>query len=583
MDIDFDVDKHQFKGKQVLKYTNNSPDTLDKVFYHLYFNAFQPGSMMDERSRTIQDPDPRVGERIAALTESEIGFQKVNSLKQDGKSLDYVVEGTILEVKLDKAILPGASTVFEMDFLGQVPLQIRRSGRDNKEGVDYSMTQWYPKLAEYDFMGWSANPYIGREFHGVWGDFEVNIKMDSKYKMGATGMLQNADKIGFGFQGENVEQPKLKKKVTWNWKADNVIDFAWVADRDFTHISKKAHDGTMMNFIFQPGEETTEKWEMLPEIMDEALKFMNANYGKYQFPQYTFIQGGDGGMEYPMITLITGERSLGSLVGVCIHEWMHSWYQFTLATNESLYSWMDEGFTSFASAEIMNHLATKGLIPGARVRDNVHAGSTMGYAMFSQSGMEEALSTHSDHYNTNTAYGRGSYTKGSVFLSQLEYIIGEKPFRKGLLRYYDTWKFKHPTPNDIIRIMEKESGIELDWYKEYFVYTTKFIDYGIVDVIESNGGSKISLERVGEMPMPVEVLIKKKDGSSELHYIPMRIMRGDKDFGDQKFVQQKDWPWTHRSYEFMSKVKASDIESIRIDPSLRMADVVMDNNEWMPK
>jgi len=581
MDIDFDVNEHRYEGQQVITYTNNSPDTLHKVFYHLYFNAFQPGSMMDERSRTIQDPDPRVGNRIAELKEDEIGFQKVKELTQDGSKVDYDVEGTILEVKLAKPILPGGVTKFEMAWDAQIPLQIRRSGRDNAEGVSYSMTQWYPKLAEYDYMGWHANPYIGREFHGIWGDFEVNINIDSKFVIGATGMLQNAQEIGHGFQASDIRQPKLKNKVTWNWKAENVIDFAWAADPDYKHISKIAHDGTMMHFIFQPGEETSENWSSLPKIMDEALRFMNATYGKYQFPQYTFIQGGDGGMEYPMITLITGKRSLGSLVGVSVHEWMHSWYQFTLATNESLYPWMDEGFTSFATSETMNHLIKKGLLPG-EYKENPHVGNTMGYAMFSQSGMEEALSTHSDHYNTNTAYGRGSYGKGSVFLSQLEYVIGEKAFRSGLLRYFNTWKFKHPTPNDVIRIMEKESGLELDWYKEYFVNTTKSIDYGISKVQAAKGGTTISLERVGEMPMPIEVEVRKKNGTSELHYIPMRLMRGEKAFTKvkgRKVMTHEDWPWTHKNYEFHIKTKESEIESIKIDPSLRMADVDVNNNE----
>lgn len=579
MNIDFDVKKHQFQGEQVLIYTNNSPDTLNKVFYHLYFNAFQPGSMMDERSRTIADPDSRVGDRIAGLSEDEIGYQKVLSLNQDGTALQYHVEGTVLEVSLAKPILPGASTTFNMTFEGQVPIQIRRSGRDNKEGVAYSMTQWYPKLAEYDFMGWHANPYVGREFHGVWGDFDVTIKIDPSYVIGATGVLQNNEEIGHGYQAsDRVVKQKVKGKNEWHFVAEKVIDFAWAADPDYQHISKRAHDGTMLHFIFQPGEATSENWAMLPVIMDEALKFMNKNYGKYQFPQYTFIQGGDGGMEYPMITLITGERSLSSLVGVCVHEWMHSWYQFTLATNESLYPWMDEGFTSFASSEIMNHLRKLELIPGQYV-ENPHMGSTAGFAMFTQSGYEEPLSTHADHFTTNTAYGRGSYTKGSVYLSQLEYVIGNEAFRKGLIRYFNEWKFKHPTPNSILRIMEKESGLELDWYNEYFINTTKTIDYAIADVVERGNNTIINLEKIGVMPMPVEVLIEMTDGSKVLHYIPMVIMRGEKKFSDQDNVKiESDWPWTHNNYALDAGVPKSEIESITLFPSGRVADVEMENN-----
>ncbi len=175
MEIDVDVKSYSYKGKQTLVYTNNSPDTLNRVYYHLYFNAFQPGSEMDIRSSTVPDSDQRVSDRISKLKPDEVGYIKVNSLKQNGENLKYETVGTILEVDLENAILPGGQGTFEMVFDAQVPIQIRRSGRNNREGVALSMAQWYPKLAEYDFEGWHADPYIGREFHGVWGDFDVKI------------------------------------------------------------------------------------------------------------------------------------------------------------------------------------------------------------------------------------------------------------------------------------------------------------------------------------------------------------------------------------------------------------------------
>ena len=143
--IDLDVETHQYKGVQELTYTNNSPDTLYRVFYHLYFNAFQPGSEMDVRSRNIEDSDKRVGDRISKLLPSEIGFIKPQRLTQDGVLLSFEIAGTILEVELNTPILPNRSTVFTMDWDAQIPVQIRRSGRNNAEGIAYSMTQWFPK------------------------------------------------------------------------------------------------------------------------------------------------------------------------------------------------------------------------------------------------------------------------------------------------------------------------------------------------------------------------------------------------------------------------------------------------------
>jgi len=237
MEVDMNVKNFRYTGTQELVYTNNSPDTLHRVFYHLYFNAFQPGSEMDIRSRTIEDPDTRVGDRISKLTPEQQGFLRVSTLTQNGKPLQMEEVGTVLEVELNEAILPGEKATFNMVFEGQVPEQIRRSGRNSSEGVALSMSQWYPKLAEYDFEGWHADPYIGREFHGVWGDFDVKISIDKKYLIGSTGYLQNPNEIGFGYEDKGVKVKKPKgDKLTWHFVAPKVHDFTWAADPDYVHV-----------------------------------------------------------------------------------------------------------------------------------------------------------------------------------------------------------------------------------------------------------------------------------------------------------------------------------------------------------
>jgi hypothetical protein len=572
MDIDFDVKKHQFEGKQTITYTNNSSDTLYNLYYYLFFNAFQPNSMMDIRSRSISDPDRRVGARISRLSEDEMGYQKIKYVKVDGQKQNFHIEGTILEISLKDPILPNQTSRLELEFNAQVPIQIRRSGRDNKEGIDYSMAQWFPKLCEFDKLGWHAYPYVGREFHGIWGNYDVTIEIDSDYVLAATGELQNAADIGYGYAEEPKKRPK---KLEWHFVAENVIDFMWAADRDYTHTAYTAHDGTILRFFYQPGKKTTENWKQLPQIMDEALKFINENFGKYPYPVYNFIQGGDGGMEYPMGTLITGERTLTSLVGVSVHEWMHSWYQMMLATNEAKYPWMDEGFTSYASTEVMDHLKRAKLIPGEAF-DNPHLGSVKGYANFTQSGLEEPLSTPADHFNTNAAYGAGSYSKGSLTLVQLGYIMGEKSMRSGLLRYFNEWKFKHPTPDDFFRVMEKTSQMELDWFQDYWVNTTKTMDYAIDTLI----GNNLHLTNMGSFPMPLDILVTTKEGKQHMYYIPLTMMRQDKPQESEfnLYTIAQDWPWTNRSYILELQTSEEDIQSIEIDPSGRMLDVDRSNN-----
>ncbi|MCB9080672.1 MAG: M1 family metallopeptidase [Lewinellaceae bacterium] len=585
MDVDFDVNAHQFQGKQSLVYTNNSPDTLNRVFYHLYFNAFQPGSAMDVRSRTISDPDPRVGARIAALSPQEIGYQKILSLQHNGKPVTYEVVGTILEVQLTEPILPNSQATFAMEFQGQVPLQIRRSGRNNAEGIDYSMAQWYPKMCEYDYQGWHANPYIGREFYGVWGDYDVTIHIDKAFTVAATGYLQNAEEIGKGYlPAGKTPKPVTGNKLHWHFVAPDVHDFLWAADPDYKHTSLTRKDGLVLNFFYQENERTKENWEALPKIMDQAFDYINANFGQYQYKQYSFIQGGDGGMEYPMATLITGERSLGSLVGVAVHELMHSWYQMMLGTNESLYAWMDEGFTSYASSRVMSYLGEIEAFPGARKQANPQLGSYAGYLRLARTDMEEPLSIHSDHFVTNRAYSTAAYSKGAVFMNQLEYIVGKQVFDRALLRYFNTWKLKHPNANDLIRIFEKESGLELDWYREYFVNTTHTIDYGVTSVsaATNGGGTEIQLAKVGVMPMPVDVVITLTDGSSIVYTIPLEMMRGAKsaEGAQSTFRVAPDWSWVNPAYTLVIPESFGSIATVTIDPTQRLADVNTSNNQW---
>lgn len=589
MDINMDAQTHRLSGKQKLQYFNNSPDTLYKVFYHLYWNAFQPNSMMDVRSRELgkvvygkdrrgsnmQDWDQRVRDRISKLQPNETGYQKILSLKRDGRKQNYKVIETILEVTLDKPILPRTSTTFDMDFEAQVPVQIRRSGRNNAEGVDYSMAQWYPKMCEYDYEGWHPTPYIAREFYGVWGDYDVKISIDKAFTVAGTGYLQNPQQIGHGYEtpGSSVQAP-AGNKLTWHFIAPNVHDFVWAADPDYKHITQQV-DGFTAHFFYIENETTKTTWPQLATMIPKAYAFIKQHYGPYPYKQYSFIQGGDGGMEYPMATLIMGNGKMMGLYNVAIHEWMHSWYQMMMATNESLYPWMDEGFTTFAEDNTIYN--TIDSLKG----QNPHAGSYRTYFALANSGREEPMSTHSDHYNTNFGYSTTAYAKGAVFLEQLGYIIGAGNRDKGLLNYYWTWRFKHPNPNDFIRIMEKQSGIQLDWYKQYLVYTTKHIDYAIDSIYEKENKTIVRLARVGLMPMPIDLVVTPKTGDKVMHYIPLSIMFGEKPNEDaaMKRIVHDGWYWTHPTYEVEIDLPLSAVKEVEIDPSLRMADIDRSNNK----
>jgi len=576
MNIDMNVQTNQFTGKQKLEYTNNSPDTLTRVFYHLYFNAFQPNSMMDARSRrqgTMStgrgvDWDNRVKDRIYNLKPDEIGYQKIISLKMNGREQKFNVLETILEVKLDKPIPPKSKVVFDMEFQAQVPLQIRRSGRDNPTSkVRYSMSQWYPKMCEYDYEGWHPTPYVAREFYGVWGDFDVSITIDNKYILAATGYLQNPNQIGYGYEdkGAKVTRP-AGNKLTWRFLAPNVHDFMWAADPEYIHKSVKVRDSLTLHLFYKATNATAQEWEQVLTDAQRALPFIEKTFGGYPYKQFSFVHGGDGGMEYPMATLLVGP-------GAWLHEWLHNWYYGMLGTNEGLYAWMDEGFTSYAEDRVTAFLDNSTAFP--------YDGTYRGYYSLAKSGKEEPLTTHADHFNYNSAYSNAAYSKGGVFVEQLGYIVSANTRDKILLEYYKQWRFKHPNAADFIRIAEKVSDMKLDWYKEYWVNSTKTIDYGIDSLWEEGGKTKIRLSRIGLMPMPIDLQLTFKDGSKELHYIPLNLMYAVKPVEDASIPRTvyEPWKWTHGTYIVETSRKLTDLTVAEIDPSQRLADIERKNNK----
>ena len=566
--IDLDVKKNTFKGSQEVLYTNNSPDTLNKVFFHLYFNAFRPESDMAERLNNGDDNNRRFDVNIKDLEPHEYGQLKVSNLKQDGLNIDSFVSDTILEVTLTNPILPGESSLFTMNFNGQIPITIRRAGRDSPMGVKYSMAQWYPKISEYDYEGWNTAPYTGREFHGVWGDFDVTIKIDKDFIVAASGYIQETDpnnnKLGY-LSG---------KKRVWNFKAPKVHDFTWAADSEYIHDIYPGPNGVRLNFYYKNDPKIIANWKTLQPVTAELMDFFNNYIGEYPYEQYSVVQGGDGGMEYSMLTLLNYGEELIPLISVTSHELAHAWFQGVLATNEMNHAWMDEGSASYFGELAESHVFNIDFHPIFTERPY------QDYISLATSGQEMPLATNANRFKFNRAYEDAAYDKGFVFLSQLNYIIGEKAFEKTIKNYFDKYKFTHPLPNDLRRVAEQSSGILLNWYLTDWTQTTNQIDYAIKNVESKKKKSVITLERIGLMPMPLEILVRYKDGNEEFYYIPISLMRGEKskpEYAD-KWIQLEDWSWAYKKYEFEIKSKMESIKSIDINPTGLLADVDTSNN-----
>lgn len=578
MDIDVDAAHFSYHGKQEIQYTNNSPDELSVVYFHLYWNAFRKGSMMDQRVQNQgKNADGRLAingvSRLADIPDQEEGSQVVHWIKQNGKEVKFEVQETILKVYLNEKIKPNSTTTFTMDWDSVVPKQIRRSGRNNREGVDMTMTQWYPKIAEYDYDGWATFDYVGREFHAPFADFDVNIKIDPGYVIGAGGILENPNEVKGYTENPNIKTDS-NNKATWHFTAKNILDFAWAADKDYYVESFVVPDGPKVFFVYQKSDKT-KYWAEAQPYITKYYQLMNATFGRYVYPTYSFIQGGDGGMEYGMCTMILGEaRTLEGLLGLMIHEGSHSWYQQMFATNESVRPWMDEGFTSYAEDYVMNVL-----FPPKDKTANPFVGAIKGYANFTKSGKEEPAVWLADHHDNGTAYSVASYTKGELFLVELGYIVGEENLSKILKKYYQDWHLKHPTERDLMHIAQLASGMDLKWFYHYWINTTKTIDYAIKDVKYDAESTTITLANNSDIPMPIDFSVLTKDQKTMTFHIPLNMMRTPKTkdfFGD--FTTLNYWNWTAKEYTFTIPYKKEDLMVLGIDFSQRLADVNPENN-----
>ena len=586
MNVTMNVKNFQYKGVQKVTYINNSPDTLTTVFFHLYFNAFQPNSEMDANLQTLPDPDGRMAtnigtpqrpiyeSRIAKLTPDEIGYLRVKKLTQDGVPATISHESTILKVTLPKPILPHSRTVLGLDFEGQVPVMIRRAGRNSPDEVALSMAQWYPKMVAYDHKGWHTTEYLGREFYGVWGNFDVKITLDKTYLVGASGVLQNPNEIGFGYEDKGVKVPTTKAATkTWHFIAERVHDFTWAADPQYVHDKHQLADGKTIHFIYKKYKDT---WKQIQEPMLKVFDYYNQLIGKYPWPQYSFIQGGDGGMEYAMCTLMVGNEKYERLVGTAAHELAHAWFQHLLATDEAAYPWMDEGFTSY-----IEYLAEHQILKTKKTA-NPFDSAYKGYFGLVKSGFQEPTITHSDRFATNYAYSVTAYYKGLLFLTQLDYLMGNEALQKTLKRYYNEYAFKNPTPNDFIRIAEKVSGMQLQWFLNEFMETDHTADYAISKVEGKGYKTEVTLKRVGRLPLSIDLWVTDKAGNIRYVYVPLRMTYAEKPNVYPAYPRTvlPAWGWGNPTYTFTLDMPLEDIKSITLDPENKSVDTDKENNSF---
>ncbi|MEI8134038.1 MAG: M1 family metallopeptidase [bacterium] len=592
---------HSFDGKLAVVYTNNSPDTLHEVWFHLYYNAFQPGSMMYERSKVQNDRG--IGDKIDHYKRSDWGEQRISGvsdesathgIEQSQMKLQYEISGTIMKVILSHPLKPHDSTEISMVFFVQIPPLTRRGGWMNADGIKYSMSQWYPKICEYDREGWHHQEYVSREFYGVWGDFDVTMNVPAKFCVGATGQCQYPESVGWGYDqiAKGIKKGKVYPKdmqqdgmLKWQFKASNVHDFAWVA-HDYIHEWDTWSDTVTVHCLYKPSEE--KYWaEAMPNTI-AMLNHHSKKVGWYQYRNFTNTHGGDGGMEYPQL-IMDGSPGLGLIM----HEGGHQWFYGMIGNNETRYAFLDEGFTEFIEMTGMdatygryNELSpyrdsswlTRMFIPDYDSRRNYYKS----YLDIASAGYEEPLTIPHDWFRENANAGQ-VYFKTLAGLAQLEYVLGDSVFWLGMKEYFRRWHFHHPNLNDFKRAMQDVSGADLDYYFDEWFGSTRTIDYaacGLNSDKQADGTYKTTVELKNKSlgVLPVDLTLHYNDGSTGIATVPLAV---NQNLGYKKPEAGRlffpSWDWVRTSYEGTISTP-KEVSWYEIDSSSRMMDLDRGNN-----
>ncbi len=580
MNVTVNDDDFTFKGTAKVEFTNNSPDTLRQIFFHAHFNAFQPNSLTAKRVAAI-GPNRLKPETFANLKPNEIGKLEILPGTSNGTPFTVERNGTIVRLDLAKPLLPQERVQLEFAFEGQVPVQVRRSGRNNAQGVRYSMAQWFPKLCQYDQHGWQNNQFVLREFYGVWGKYDVKITLPAKLVVGASGDLQNPLEVGHGyeFDRDSVKMPapdaeKPQGLKTWHFVAFPVHDFAWVADADYIHrvVKMPATSAISPNLTFhiltKPKYDAV--WKNAVDWLPRIFRFNGEKYLPYPYKQFTCAQAGDGGMEYPNLVMIRSSDYNGTL-GTVAHEATHQWFYGMAANNETKHAWMDEGITDYLTDRIMAeefHIDEQtrstwlenALIPRRKDALESNRAFLRVYAL----GYDEPLSIPHDRFNEDMTAVM-VYRKGSAWMRQFEYSFGKAKVDELLRNYQGLWRFRHPYPPDFEKIASETFGQRMDEVFDTFLRGTELPDYTLQSLHSEptpDGKFKntVQLTKRERAHVPLNLFASDNAGSLTKIHIPSDMLNAP----NRDTTRLAPWFWAAGDYT-AELITPRPITSIRLD------------------
>jgi hypothetical protein len=475
IDVALNDKDHSLKGNLSLVYTNNSPDRLDYIWFHLWPNAYK--NQTTAYAKQI-------------LRESD-GKKRWDDMKDKGSidGLDFKVNGEkvktepdpenidVLKVVLSKPLASGEKITITTPFVVKIPTYASRSGH---LGQSYMICQWYPKPAVYDRKGWHPIPYLDQgEFYSEFGSFDVTITVPSAYVIGATGTLQNEPELATYKQlgkANNAGKETQYKSIfdtptkSLQYKGQNMHDFAWFADKEFIirYDTAQLASGTVIDVFTYGYEKGNPNWKKSVSYVEDAIRHYSDWIGEYPYPLAQAVEGPknvmSGGMEYPTITLITSPNAEEpELDAVITHEVGHNWFYGILASNERNHAWMDEGMNTYfqfryEAEKYRANTIFGNALPEELKQKPVDEFQSLIYGQLSQIPMDEPIETSSEAFKDKEVYGIVIYLKTAIWMYIAEMAAGRDNLDKIIKSYYQDWKFRHPYPEDLQAEFKKVTG-----------------------------------------------------------------------------------------------------------------------------
>ena len=589
IDVELDTLSDIIMGKEIIKYTNNSPDEMDFLWLHMDQNIFKT----DSRGNAII---PLNGSRNGSRGQMLDGGFKISAVQiipeRGSKNravidLKHEVYDTRMKVLLPEPLKAnGGKLSLKIDFsfispdYGSDRMGILRS--DN--GKVYTIAQWYPRMCVYDDLNaWNNLPYTGQgEFYLEYGNFNVNITAPSDHIVVCSGELLNPletytlDQLDRWAQAESSDEtvmirrpeeikdpstrPSGKKMTTWRFKIENARDVAWASSAAFVldaaRINLPSGKTSMAISAYPVESHGGNAWERSTEYTKASVEHYSERWFEYPYPTAINVAGNVKGMEYPGVSFCSHASKAGRLWGVTDHEFGHNWFPMIVGSNERLYGWMDEGFNSF-----VNDISTKEFNNGEYDpgKMNMHM-----MALSYVSDDLEPLITAPDNLverNMGLQYG-----KTAMFLWLLrENVLGTKRFDDAFREYIHRWAYKHPAPDDFFRTMEDVSGEDLGWFWRSWVLNNWKLDQAVTNVKYVNNnpenGAIITVKNMREIPMPITIEITTEGGKKIRKSLPVEIWK-----------KNIEWSFLVESKEAYKKIV--------VDPDYVYPDVNGNNNYW---